>query len=119
MWPKSWITGRADVLHELESWRGATAQAWAYSVSHSQFLVRLYREEDLKGSPLVSLYLYLKVCDRVSFVGIWRDASIQIAERAGKYGREFVVSDGDRLRIECGAVFAAASTEMVRFEGGV
>ncbi len=119
MWPKSWIKGKGAVLGELESWRGATAQAWAYSVSHSQLLVRLYREEDLKGSTLVSFYICLKGCGRVSFVDIWRDCAIQIEEREGKYGREFVVSDGDRLRVECSSVFAAASTESVKFDSGI
>ncbi len=104
------------MLRELRSWQGVTAQGWAYSVSHSQFLLRLYREEEPKGNPIVSLYIWLKSCDRVSFSDVWRDAHISIEEKKGKYGPEFVVTDGDRLHVQCGAVFASWATEFVRLE---
>ena len=116
MWPQSWIKGREEVLRELRNWEGATAQGWAYSVSHSQFLVRLHREKDLKGTPLVSLYLWLKNCDRVSFSDVWRGANISIQEIKGQYGQEFIVTDEGRLHVQCGAVFAASATESVRLE---
>ena len=116
MWPQSWTKGREEVLRELRSWQGATAQGWAYSVSHSQFLVRLYRDEDLKGSPIVSLYLWLKSCDRVSFCDVWRGAHISIEEKEGQYGPEFIVTDGERLHVQCGAIFATSASESVRLE---
>jgi hypothetical protein len=117
MWPQSWIKGKEDVLRELKHWEGAKAQAWAYSVSHGQFLVRLYREEGhQKHESPSSLYMYLKVCDRVEFDSLWRDAHIHIDEKKGEHGPEFIVSDGNRLSITCGAVFATVSQEFVRFE---
>jgi hypothetical protein len=117
MWPKSWIQGRADVLLALERWRGATAQAWAYSVSHSQFLVRLYREEQTKSDlRQPSLFLYLKGCDCVSFLGIWKDARVHIEEKKGQFGARFVVSDGERFCVDCIAVFAAESVEYLSLE---
>lgn len=116
MWPKEWIRGKADVLRELKLWEGASAQGWAYSVSHSQFLVRLQREEDLKGSTRRSFYLYLKDCHRVSFSDSWHGAKIQIEEQPGKFGPEYFVTDGDRLAVHCGGVFAAESPHFLRFE---
>jgi hypothetical protein len=115
MWPQNWIEGKDEVLRELRRWEGATAQSWAYSVSHSQFLVRLYREEELKQASPRSLYLYLKSCDRVSFTNLWHSAKIQIKETNGKTGPKFVVSDGDRLFVQCGATFAAESGEFLNF----
>src|SRR3989338_1802803 len=103
MWPKSWIEGSADVRRELERWRGATAQAWAYSVSHSQFLVRLYREEASRSDVRPpSLFLYLKGCDRVSFSDTWRSASVRVEERKGEFGPRFFISDAERLSVDCG-----------------
>ena len=117
MWPKLWIQGRDDVLLTLERWRGATAQAWAYSVSHSQFLVRLYREEETKSDLRPSsLFLYLKGCDRVSFSDIWRSAKVQIEEKKGQFGPRFIVSDGERFSVDCLAVFAAESVEYLSLE---
>jgi hypothetical protein len=115
-WPKEWIRGRDDVLRELKLWEGANAQGWAYTISHAQFLVRLHREEDLKRSPPRSFYLYLKDCHRVSFSGSWLGANIQIEEKKGKFGPEYFVSDGERLFIHCGYVFAAESSQFLRFE---
>jgi hypothetical protein len=116
MWPQSWIRGKTEVLRQLHGYQGATAQPWEYSVSHSQFVLRIHREEDLKGLALVSFYLWMKNCDQVSFFGLWREANIQIEERQGKYGPRFVVSDGEHLVVDCGAVFAAASSEIIRLD---
>lgn len=104
MWPKSWISGRADVLLALEEWQHATAQVWEYSVSHSQLLVRIYREEDLATG---NLFLYFKGCEQVSFGSIWRDVRFDIQESRGPIEHEFVVSDGDRFRVLARAIFAA------------
>src|SRR4051812_1447587 len=117
MWPRSWIRGRDEVLRELKRWDGATAQAWAYSVSHSQLLVRLYREErSREASRPPSLFLYLKGCERVSFSGLWRTAKITIEKKEGLYGAEFIVADGDRLSVVCIAVFAAESVEYLNLD---
>ena len=119
MWPEHWISGLADVQKELHRWEVAdsVAQGWSYSVSHSQLLVRIYQQPG-SGSPSpTSLWLYMKDCHRVSFHDIWRDVRVRIEERPGKFGPEFIVTDGDRLCVHCGVrPFAAESSEFLRFE---
>jgi hypothetical protein len=117
MWPEHWIEGIENVQLELRRWKGAVGQGWAYSVSHSQLLVRVYREEAGGTRSPTSLWLYLKDCYRVSFQDLWRGADIQIEQRPGKYGPEFIVTDGDRLFVHCGVrPFAAESLEFLSFE---
>ena len=119
MWPEQWIEGLADVQKELHRWEGAdsVAQGWAYSVSHSQLLVRIYRQQGVGSPSPTSLWLYLKDCYRVSFHDLWRDVRVRIEERPGKFGPEFIVTDGDRLFVHCGVrPFAAESSEFLRFE---
>jgi len=116
MWPKHWISGMGDVQKELHRWKGADGQAWGYSVSHSQLLIRIFREQENKRSR-TSLYLYLKDCYRVSFNDSWRDVDIQIQEEPGKFGPEFIIADSDRLFVHCGVhPFSAESPNFVRFE---
>ncbi len=119
MWPKHWISGLVDVQRELRKWEGAdsVAQGWVYSVSHSQLLIRIYRQQGAGSPSPTSLYLYLKDCYRVSFHDLWRDVHIKIEERPGKFDPEFFISDGDRLLVHCGVrPFAAESSEFLRFE---
>ena len=118
-WPEHWISGLADVQKELHRWESAdsVAQAWAYSVSHSQMLVRIYRQQGTGSPSPTSLYLYLKDCHRVSFHDLWRDIRVRVEEQRGKYGPEFIVTDGDRLFVHCGVrPFAAESPVFLRFE---
>ena len=115
MWPEHWIKG-LDVQKELHRWKGtdSVAQGWAYSVSHSQLLVRIYRQQGSGSPSRTSLYLYLKDCYRVSFHDIWRDVCVRIEEKPGKFGSEFIVTDGDRLFVHCGVCpFAAESSEFL------
>jgi hypothetical protein len=119
MWPEHWISGLADVQKELRRWEGqdAMAQGWAYSVSHSQLLVRIYRQHGSDGPSPTSLWLYLQDCYRVSFNDVWRDVHIQVEERPGKFGPEFILTDRDRLFVHCGArPLAAESSGFLRFE---
>ncbi|MES2694447.1 MAG: hypothetical protein V4773_13310 [Verrucomicrobiota bacterium] len=102
MWPKSWIAGKENALRELQEWSGATAQAWEYSVSHSQLLIRLHREG---SGGIGSLFVLLKCCERVSFENTWADANIAIEESSGKYGPAFTVTDADRLSVVASVVF--------------
>ena len=117
MWPKHWISGVEDVQKELHRWKGAVGQGWAYSVSHSQLLVRIYREQQ-GGSPSpTSLWLYLMDCHRVSFHDLWREVDIQIEQHPGKFGPEFIVRDADRLFVHCGVLpHATESSEFLSFE---
>lgn len=86
----------------LEKWRGATAQAWEYSISHSQLLIRLHRP----GEGVNSLFLHFKGCERVSFDREWKAVSIQITEKEGRYGTEFVAADADQLFVRALAILA-------------
>ena len=116
MWPQEWISDTASVSLELEKWRGGVAQAWGYSVSHSQLLIRVFREEGSQRSR-TSLYLYLKDCYKVSFEDGWRDVQIKIEEQAGKFGTEYILTDGDRFYAHCGVTpFAAESEEFLKFQ---
>lgn len=112
-----WISDLADVRKALRRWQGAdsVAQAWAYLVSHSQLAVRIYRRHE-NGSPSpASLYLLLKDCHQVSFRDSWRDVDIRIEERPGKFGLEFMVTDGDRFSVHCGVhPFVAESSELLK-----
>jgi len=119
MWPEHWIEGIADVQRELYLWEGpdSVARVWSYSVAHSQLLVRIYRQQRVGSPSPTSLYLYLKECYRVSFHDIWRDLRVRIEDRAGKFGPEFIVTDGDRFFVHCGVrPFATESSEFLRFE---
>lgn len=101
-WPNLWISGRAEAKAALAKWRGATAQAWEYSIGHSQLLVRLHHP--LEGEK--SLFLHMKGCERVSFDQDWTDAQIAIEEREAADGVRFIVTDGDRLFVQTRAVAA-------------
>ena len=101
---------------ELKKWAGGVAQGWAYSVSHSQLLIRLFREEGQQRSR-TSLYLYLKDCNKVTFTDTWRDANITIEEIPGRFGTEYILTDGDRFYVHCGVTpFAAESEEFLKFQ---
>jgi hypothetical protein len=119
MWPEHWISGLEAVQKELHRWEGAdsVAQGWLYSVSHSQLLIRIYRQQGTGSPSATSLYLYLKDCRRVSFHDLWRDVRIRIEGQPGKFGPEFIVTDGDRLFVHCGVrPFSAESSDFLRFE---
>ncbi len=44
------------------------------------------------------------------------NARIQVEEKKGQFGPRFVVSDGERLSVDCIAVFAAESIEYLSLE---
>ena len=98
-WPSNWISDSAQVSALIEKWRGATAQAWAYSVSHSQLLVRVHW--DREPVEIFSLFVYFKGCSRVAFRDTWREFNLQVSQTNGQFGSEFEVSDGDHLSVRC------------------
>ena len=113
MWPNEWKAGTSDVTRELEKWAGGSAQAWGYSVSHSQLLIRLFRDSGNKENR-TSLYLYLKDCRQVSFRDSWHEVAIEIAEQPGELGFEYTLTDGERFYARCGVKpFAAESEEFL------
>ena len=74
-------------------------------------LVRFYRDGSLAG-----IYLYCKSCDLVQFHSSWLDANVRVEISQGRYGAVYTITDGDRLRIVCGAAFLAESPDLVRLE---
>ena len=74
-------------------------------------LVRFYRDGSLAG-----IYLYCKSCDIVQFQSSWLDANVKIQISDGRYGKIYNITDGDRLRIVCGAAFLAESPGLVRLQ---
>ncbi len=117
-WPREWVQGVQEVQAVLRTWRGASAEGWAYSISHSQLLIRLFRQVEASSvaKPPV-LYLYLQACRRVSFDSLWRDADIQIEVCSGKRHTEYILRDGEHLYVHCGVLPSAAeSDQLLRFE---
>jgi hypothetical protein len=112
MWPSKWLRIENETPELLALCRGLRGQAWAYSTSHSQMLVRFYRDGSLAG-----IYLYCKSCDSVHFESSWLDANLRIEISQGRNAPRYVITDGDRLRIVCGAAFLAESPELVDLPG--
>jgi hypothetical protein len=112
MWPSEWLRIESESPQLLAACRGLRGQAWLYSTSHSQMLVRFYREGSLAG-----IYVYCKGCELVQFQSSWLDADVRVEISKGRYGQVYTITDGDRLRIECGAAFLADCPQLVRFEG--
>jgi hypothetical protein len=94
---ESWVTDPMQVASLISKWRGGAAQGWAYSVSHSQLLIRVQCERE--PVDLFSLFLWFKGCSHVSFQTIWNSFDLNIEELAGKFGPEFVATDSDRLQV--------------------
>jgi hypothetical protein len=109
MWPENWISDTSRVEAMLRKWRGGVAAAWGYSVSHSQLLIRVYREKD--PVDVRSLFLYIKDCSYVSFQSSWRDASFTVKEVTEDSGAEFEISDADRCIVRCGVRPFVCETE--------
>ena len=72
-------------------------------------LVRFYRPSTIAG-----IYLYCKVCDYLQFISHWDDATPTLETAPGRYGKIYTITDGDRMRIVCGAAFMAECPEFVR-----
>jgi len=101
-------TRTADQLAKLlEHWQGAKAEVWEYSAAHRQLLIRFYREGT---NPTHSLYLLCKDCRTVHFHAYWLDTQIRVNLKSET---EHSLSDGDRLRVECGALSAIEAHEVV------
>jgi hypothetical protein len=108
MWPQSWITKKDDVARALSAWDGAMAEPWEYSVSHKQFLLRLHH---LGNSAAGSLFVFCKACDDVAFKSSWHGARVVLGEKKGQLRPEFQLTDGERLNVRAGAIFAASSPD--------
>jgi hypothetical protein len=111
MWPSKWLPIKSKCPELLARCRGLRGQAWSYSTSHSQMLVRFYREGSLAG-----IYLYCKSCDSVQFLSSWLDANVRVEISQGRHGPVYTITDGDRMRIMCGAAFVAESSDLVRLQ---
>jgi hypothetical protein len=94
----------------LGHWRGARAELWEYSHSHGQLLIRFFRESP---NSVHSMYLLCKDCRTVHFHNSWPDMEVRVDWTSSAEGSAHTVSDGSRLRVECGAVFAVESDTFI------
>jgi len=111
MWPSKWLPVEGDACELLAQCRGLMGQAWAYSTSHSQMLVRFYTPGSLAG-----IYLYCTGCDLVHFQSSWLDANTRVEISQGRYGPVYTITDGERLRIVCARACLAESRDLLRLQ---
>ena len=110
MWTISKWTKTADELARLlEHWDGAKAEVWEYSATHSQLLIRFFRE----GNPMASMYLLCKDCRESHFFSYWLNMQVRVQLTSDGGNHSHIVSDGNRLRVECGGVFATESDKLI------
>lgn len=109
MWPTNWSPIEKEASGMLLSCHGLIGQAWSYSTSHSQLLVRFYREGSDSG-----IYLYCKDCDSIQFEGSWRQAMPTVELSPSQFPGRVTIKDGERLSVICGAAFLAESSVFVR-----
>ena len=102
MWPKIWIQTNPGNQTLLQKWQGSVAEPWAYSVSHSQFLLRLHRNSQ------ESLFVWCKGCSQVSFQEHWTSANLSVS---GESDQELKVIDDPHLSIICSAAYVAETDE--------
>jgi hypothetical protein len=110
MWPSHWTENDDELNGLLHRWRGANAQAWEYSVSHGQLLIRLHREET---NPIPSAYILCKNCHSVHFESGWKGADMSFTVAPGSYGPLYTFTDGKRLTVVCGAAFGAETDVLI------
>ena len=111
MWPSKWTKSADELIKLLEHWDGAKGEVWEYSAIQRQLLIRFFRERPNSHS---SMFLLCKECRTVHFHTYWLDMQVRVNFKTDSQPRSYVVSDGDRFRIECGEVFAAESDVLIR-----
>jgi hypothetical protein len=112
----SWVSDSAQVAALLSKWRGATAQSWSYTASHSQLIVRVQRVSD--PVDLFSLFLLFKGCSSVSFQDMWQSFDLKIDGFAGESGPAFLARDGDRLHVRFRyGPFACETSDFLKLHG--
>jgi hypothetical protein len=102
MWPAIWEAEGERIRELLEKWQGATAEAWGYTVSHGQFLLRLHRH-----SPK-SLFVWCKDCRSVQFASSWQDSDVRLERNPGGV---LLATDGENLNVSCASVHAVESED--------
>src|SRR5260221_3842881 len=110
MWFANLTRSDRELLDLIQRWKGSRVQAWEYSVSHGQLLVRFHREG---SNPIPSLYLYCKNCHSVQFESHWVGADVRFSTSPGKYGPQITVVDGNHLHVVCGYVGGVESEEYI------
>jgi hypothetical protein len=86
----------------VETWRGATAWLWSYSVTHSELHIRLVRP----GTD-ENLHVICAGCRRISAPNAWRASAIELVFRPDDDQACCVVQDiAAGLRVECTIVYA-------------
>jgi hypothetical protein len=97
-----------DISLLVRDWQGCRVEAWEYSVSHGQFLVRVHREDP---NDIFSLFLLCKNCYRVNFISHWINSNLEISISQGELGTVWLLKDADNLSVTSGALFAVVSDD--------
>jgi hypothetical protein len=105
-----WTKTSDEMARLLGHWRGARAEVWEFSHVHCQLLIRFFREGI---NPLHSMYLLCKDCRNVHFHNSWPEMDVRVDWTCGSEVSSHTVSDGARLRLDCGAVFGIESDTFI------
>ena len=111
--PSSWTKSADDLAKLIERWDGAKGEVWEYSALHGQLLIRFFREG---SNSQQSLFLLCKDCRMVHFQAYWLNMQVRLDLKsdAGNSGNSgHVVSDGERLRVHCGAVLGLQCDRLI------
>ena len=103
-----WIALDNQVEEFRQKCKGRNGQAWAYTVSHGQLLIRYYDDQTTS-----SVYLRCKDIASVSFRKHWNYSLPDVHFSDGEYGPEITISDGENLMINCGFAFWVQSDEFL------
>ena len=110
MWTSRWTKSSDELARLLAHWRGARAEVWEYSCGHGQLVIRIFREGP---NPMHSLYLLCKDCRSVQFHSSWPEMDVRVDWKSGDDTPRHTVSDGNRLRVDCGGLFAVESDTFI------
>lgn len=100
MWPGNWESDEEEIEALLKRWQGSMAEAWAYTVSHGQFLLRLHRQSE------ESLFVWFKGCRSVQFAPSWQESNVKLESNPGGI---LLATDGGNLNVSCTSIHVAVT----------
>jgi hypothetical protein len=113
MWPTDWTNDDEALVALLEKWRGGEVEAWEYSVSHGQLLIRIFHKD---SGSIRSAYVLCTSCDEVYFQARWSNAHIAFSRDASRLGPKLLLHDSDRFWVSCDSASAVEADEFIRLD---